>query len=237
MQIIPALDLREGACSRVLGDMVAAHNIYSGDPLQQVLLLKQAGANLVHINDLDGAFSGHLCNLRIIQEIVDCGAVDIQLSGGIRSIGNINTLMDLGVKRVVLSSAMLRNPDVVAEAVERYGERILAGIDGRDGMVTTEGFETAVSTTVQRQLEKVKELGISQILYTDLRRSGMLKGPNYSAIEEIIKSGDLKIITAGGVSNLEAVRKLKEMGVAGVIIGKAIYTGSINLQAAIAEAE
>jgi len=234
LQIIPAIDLREGACSRILGDTAAARHIYSEDPLQQTLLLKEAGARMVHITDLDGAFSGHLCNLRVIQELVDYADLDIQLSGGIRSLSHVDTLLSLGVKRVVLSAAMLRRPQTVAAALEQYGDRVLAGIDGRDGMVTTEGFETVVRTTVQLQLEKMHSLGMRQIVYTDLRRAGALKGPNFSGIEDIIKSGGMDVIVAGGVSTLEAIERLKQMGASGVIIGKAIYTGAVDLSTAIA---
>lgn len=237
MQIIPAIDLREGACSRILGDTAGVRHIYSNDPLQQVLLLKEAGAHLVHITDLDGAFSGHLCNLRVIQELVDYADIDIQLSGGIRSLSHIDTLLSVGVKRVVMSAAMQRYPEMVAAAVEQYGERVLAGIDGRDGMVTTEGFETTVRTTVQLQLEKLRQLGMKQIVYTDLRRAGALKGPNYSGIEDIVKTGGLEVFVAGGVSTLEAVERLKNLGAAGVIIGKAIYTGAVDLPTAIAAAK
>jgi len=237
LQIIPAIDLREGACSRILNDSAAERDIYSSDPLQQVLLLKKAGARCVHITDLDGAFSGHICNLPVIQEITTFSGMDIQLSGGVCSLDHVETLLSLGVKRVVLSAAMQREPTMVAKAVALFDDRVLAGLDGRDGVAVTEGFETTVSTTVQRQIEMLREAGVKQIIYTDLRRTGALKGPNYLGIEEIIKNGGVKVLVAGGISTLEAIAKLKSMGATGAIIGKAIYTGAIDLPHAIKAAE
>jgi phosphoribosylformimino-5-aminoimidazole carboxamide ribotide isomerase len=230
LQIIPAIDLREGACARILGDFNVSKHIYSADPLTQVLLLKDAGAKMIHITDLDGSFSGRPCNLQVIQDIVDYAELDIQLSGGVRKLQDIDTLINLGVKRVVLSAAMLRQPQIVAEALAKYDERLLAGIDGRDGKIAIEGFEASVSTTVQHQLKVVKELGMQEIVYTDLRRDASLKGPNFAGIQTIVQESGLKICTAGGISSLEAVEKLKEIGVAGAVIGKAIYTGAIDLK-------
>ena len=237
MQIIPAVDLREGACSRILGDSAAARNIYSSDPLEQVLLLKNVGARWVHITDLDGAFSGHICNLPVLREIITFAGIDIQLSGGIRSLGHVETLLSLGVKRVVISAAMQREPRMVAKAVELYGDRVLAGLDGRDGVAVTEGFETTGRNTVQRQIEMLREAGIKQIVYTDLRRAGALKGPNFDGIEGIIKSAGVEVLVAGGIASLEAIVRIKAMGAAGAIIGKAIFTGAVDLTQALQEAE
>ena len=237
MRIIPAIDLREGACARILDDSAAEFGIYSSDPLQQVLLLKEAGARCVHITDVDGAFSGHLCNLPVIQEITTFGGIDIQLSGGVHNFDQVETLLSLGVKRVVLSAAMQREPDTVAKAVELYGHRVLAGLDGRDGQAVTDGYETAVRATVQRQIEMLRKAGMKQIVYTDLRRAGALKGPNFAGIEEIIKSAGVEVVVAGGIASLEAIARLKAMGAAGVIIGKAIFTGAVDLPQAIKEAE
>ncbi|MCL1816485.1 MAG: 1-(5-phosphoribosyl)-5-[(5-phosphoribosylamino)methylideneamino] imidazole-4-carboxamide isomerase [Clostridiales bacterium] len=233
MLIIPAIDIREGACSRIFGDSATARNIYSSDPLQQVLLLKEAGAGFVHITDVDGAFSGHICNLPVIREIVAFGDIKIQLSGGVHNLDQVQTLLSLGVEQVVLSVAMQREPEKVAKAVKLFGERVLAGLDGRDGTAVTDGFETAVRITMLRQLEMLRLAGIKQIVYTDLRRAGTLKGPNFTGIEEIIKNAGVEVLVAGGIASLEAIEKLKNMGAAGVIIGKAIFTGAVDLAQAI----
>ncbi|MCL1974975.1 MAG: HisA/HisF-related TIM barrel protein [Firmicutes bacterium] len=235
MQIIPAIDLREGACSRIFTDS-AAQNIYSNDPLQQVILLKEAGASLVHITDLDGVFSGHICNIPVLQEIVTFGGVDIQLSGGVSNLRHVETLLTLGVKRVVLSTALQREQSLVAQAVQLYGDRVLAGLDGRDGMAITEGFETTVRNTVQHQIKMLREAGIIRIMYTELIRAGAFKGPNFEGIAKTINSGGVEVLVAGGINSLAAITKLKLMGARAAIIGKAIYTGAIDFKQAMQEA-
>ena len=142
MEIIPAIDIREGACARVLGDIPPEANIYSENPLEQAIIMRELGAEWVHITDLDGAFSGHLCNLHNIQEIVELGGVKVQHSGGIRSLEHISTLLSMGVGRVVLSASILRNHDLVRQAYERFGDQVIPGVDARDGAVSIEGFET-----------------------------------------------------------------------------------------------
>lgn len=232
MEIIPAIDLREGACARVLGDKLPEHGVYSDDPLEQAIILKDLGAEWVHITDLDGAFSGHLCNLRIIQELVEYSGIKVQHSGGIRSLEHISTLLSLGVGRVVLSSAVLRNTELTAKAFDKFGDQIIPGVDGRDGMAAIEGFETSAAKSVVKLLAEIRAIGIRKILYTDLRRYGTMKGPNFEGIAEIIETSGMKTVIAGGISTYEAIEKLKAMGADSLIIGKAIYTGAIDLKRA-----
>lgn len=233
MDIIPAIDLREGACARVLGDKTPEHSVYSDDPLEQAIILKDLGAEWVHITDLDGAFSGHLCNLRIIQELTEYSGVKVQHSGGVRSLENISTLLSLGVSRVVLSSAVLRNGELTAKAFAQYGDRVIPGVDGRDGMAAIEGFETSAAKSVIKLLAEIRAIGMEKIIYTDLRRYGTMKGPNFEGIAEIIESSGMKTVIAGGVCTYEAIEKLKAMGAESLIIGKAIYTGAIDLRKAM----
>jgi phosphoribosylformimino-5-aminoimidazole carboxamide ribotide isomerase len=232
LDIIPAIDLREGACARIFGDISPAP-IYSDDPLEQAIMFKQLGIDKVHITDLDGSFSGHLCNLRIIQEMVAFSGLSIQLSGGVRSMEHINTLVDIGVADIVVGVPFLRNTELTKKAYAKYGERILPGVDGRDGMVAIEGFETSVSKSVAMLLEEIKAMGINKVIYTDLRRYGSMKGPNFEGIKEMVDTSGLSVLVAGGISDYDSLKMLKEMGVAGVIIGKAIYSGAIQLPRAI----
>lgn len=232
MDIIPAIDLREGACARIFGDTSPAP-IYSDDPLEQAIMFKQLGIDKVHITDLDGSFSGHLCNLRIIQEMVEFSGLSIQLSGGVRSMEHINTLVDIGVADIVVGVPFLRNNELTQKAYAKYGEKILPGVDGRDGMVAIEGFETSVSKSVAMLLEEIREMGMNRVIYTDLRRYGSMKGPNFEGIKEMVDSSGLEVVIAGGVSDYDSLIRLKDMGVAGVIIGKAIYSGAIQLPHAI----
>jgi phosphoribosylformimino-5-aminoimidazole carboxamide ribotide isomerase len=232
LEIIPAIDLREGACARLLGDNSPAEGVYSDDPIEQAIILKGMGAEWVHITDLDGAFSGHLCNLRIIQEMVEMSGVRIQHSGGVRSIEHVDTLISLGVDRVVLGVALLRNAELTRRLFEKYGERIVPGVDGRDGMVAIEGFETSAATSVLKLLEQIREIGITRIVYTDLRRYGTMKGPNFEGIQEMLQSSDLRLMIAGGINSYQAIERLRDMGAEALIIGKALYSGAIDLKQA-----
>ena len=232
MEIIPAIDLREGACARIFSDVSPAE-IYSDDPLEQAVIFKHLGVKSVHITDLDGSFCGHLCNLRVIQEMLELSGLAIELVGGIRSMENINTLIDLGVSRVVVGVQVLRDKELTKKAFEKYGEKILPGIDARDGMVAIEGFETSLGKTAAMVLKEIKAMGINKIIYTDLRRYGSMKGPNFQGIEEMVETSGMEIVVAGGISDYQALRRLKDIGVAGAVIGKAIYSGNIELPRAL----
>lgn len=231
MEIIPAIDIREGACARVLGDVSPEANIYSEDPLEQAIIMRELGAEWVHITDLDGAFSGHLCNLHNIQEIVELSGVKVQHSGGIRSLEHVSTLLSMGVSRVVIGASILRNQALVRQAYERFGDQILPGVDGRDGSVSIEGFETATSTTVMKLLQDLEEIGFEHILYTDLRRYGTMRGPNLDGIQQVLDNTRMKVWVAGGVSDYDTIERLKSLlRIEGVVIGKAIYTGTLDLR-------
>ena len=232
MEIIPAIDLREGACARIFSDVSPAE-IYSDDPLEQAVIFKHLGVKSVHITDLDGSFCGHLCNLRVIQEMLELSGLAIELVGGIRSMENIDTLIDLGVSRVVVGVQVLRDKELTKKAFEKYGEKILPGIDARDGMVAIEGFETSLGKTAVMVLKEIKAMGINKIIYTDLRRYGSMKGPNFQGIEEMVETSGMEIVVAGGISDYQALRRLKDIGVAGAVIGKAIYSGNIELPRAL----
>ena len=232
MEIIPAIDLREGACARIFSDVSPAE-IYSDDPLEQAVIFKHLGVKSVHITDLDGSFCGHLCNLRVIQEMLELSGLAIELVGGIRSMENIDTLIDLGVSRVVVGVQVLRDKELTKKAFEKYGENILPGIDARDGMVAIEGFETSLGKTAAMVLKEIKAMGINKIIYTDLRRYGSMKGPNFQGIEEMVETSGMEIVVAGGISDYQALRRLKDIGVAGAVIGKAIYSGNIELPRAL----
>ena len=146
---------------------------------------------------------------------------------------NIDTLIDLGVSRVVVGVQVLRDKELTKKAFEKYGEKILPGIDARDGMVAIEGFETSLGKTAAMVLKEIKAMGINKIIYTDLRRYGSMKGPNFQGIEEMVETSGMEIVVAGGISDYQALRRLKDIGVAGAVIGKAIYSGNIELPRAL----
>lgn len=234
MEIIPVIDLREGKSVRILHDDFDQNNkMYSEDPLVQALYFKDAGAELLHIVDLDGAFTGRSVNLNVVRDIINIVGVKVQLAGGLRNIAAIIDAMEAGVESIVLGTAAIRAPHLVKQAVEKYGDKIIVGIDSKDGWVTIEGWESVVPKTSLALAKEMKALGVNRFLYSDVRRDGSLKGPNLAAVDELIKNG-MKVISSGGVSSLECLLKLKELNVDGVIVGRAIYEGAINLPEAIA---
>jgi len=233
LQIIPAIDLREGVCARVWGAEEIETDIFASDPLEQMQKFSEAGVSAVHITDLDGAFSGHLCDQELLRQLAEFTDIDIELSGGIRSMNEIETVLNWGIKRVILGTALLRSPQMVIEATAKYNKRVVAGLDVRDGMIALEGFETTLSKAAEGFLSAVRQMGIKRIVYTDIHRYGSLKGVDFRQIENIIAIADMEVVVAGGISTIEQLHKLQELGVSGVIIGKAIYTGKIDLNAAL----
>lgn len=240
MLVIPAIDLRDGRCVRLVQGEKNSETVYSDEPLEMALRWEALGAPLLHVVDLDGAFKGTPQNLEIIAEIVKAIKIPIQVGGGIRTFEAVKNILDLGVDRVILGTAAILNPELVSQCTEAYGERILVGIDGRDGLVAIEGWEATVEMTIDKFAHIVAQLGVKEVIFTDTRRDGTLKGPNLEATKQLAQSSGLKVIASGGVSSLEdlkALKGLKEFGVQGVIMGKALYSGSICLKEALAVME
>ncbi len=233
MQIIPAIDLREGVCARVWGAEEIETDLFASDPIEQMRKFSEAGVSAVHITDLDGAFSGHLCDQELLRQLAEFTDIDIELGGGIRSMNEIDTVLNWGIKSVILVTALLRSPQMVTEATAKYGKRVIAGIDVRDGMIVLEGFETTLSKAAEGFLAAVRQMGIKRIIYTDIHRYGSLKGVDFDQIENIVACAGMEVVVAGGISTIEQLHKLEELGVNGVIIGKAIYTGKIDLSQAL----
>lgn len=232
MEIIPSIDLREGECARILGAEDDTQAIRSVDVVEQALILRDLGATWVHITDLDGRFSGHLCNLRLVQEILRKTGLKMQHSGGVRKLEDAETLISLGVDRVVVGINFLRDRERTRKAIERFGEHIVPGLDGKNGMVANEGFEMSVNTSVLSMLHEIEEMGVQRFVFTDRRRVGAMSGPNYDGIAEVLSSTKMKAIIAGGIKSYDDVRRIKDMGAEAVIVGKAIYLGRIELKKA-----
>lgn len=236
MIIIPAIDLREGRCVRLVQGRVDQETIFSEDPVAVARGWEESGAEIIHLVDLDGAFAGHLQNLNVVKEIIKNINIPAQLGGGIRNMETIDMLLDAGLSRVILGTAAISNPELVAAACEKYGEKIVLGIDSKDGLVAIEGWEATVEKTSIQLAREMKALGLNRVVYTDVRRDGTLKGPNLEATGELAQESGLKVIASGGVACLDDIRNLKsmeEMGVEAVIMGKALYTEAINLKDAI----
>jgi phosphoribosylformimino-5-aminoimidazole carboxamide ribotide isomerase len=234
MEIIPAIDLRGGKCVRLYQGDYNQQTIFSDDPVAIALNWKSQGANRIHIVDLDGAASGELHNLAIIEAIVKQINVPVQLGGGIRNEETVIKLIDIGVKRVILGTVAIEQPDLVKSLCGKYGDSIIVGIDTRDGLVATHGWLKDTGVRAIELGQKMAFMGARRILYTDIKRDGTLTEPGYQAISELIDNVGLPVIAAGGISALSHLRKLKELGVEGAILGKALYTGNVNLSEALA---
>jgi phosphoribosylformimino-5-aminoimidazole carboxamide ribotide isomerase len=236
MIIIPAIDLKESKCVRLYKGEFSKIETVSLDPVKTAFEFKEEGAEFIHIVDLDGAVNGEPSNLNIIKEIVKNVDVPIELGGGIRNIGTIEKLVSYGISRIILGTAALKDTLLVKEAVELYGSKIAVGIDVRDENVAVSGWLETSKTNYLDFAKEMENLGVSNLIVTDISRDGTLKGSNIKMIENLKKKLKLRITASGGVKAIEDIKMLKKLDIYGVITGKALYSGSLNLRDAIAEA-
>lgn len=211
--------------------------VYSDDPAAMARHWQDEGGELLHLVDLDGAFAGVPKNREAIQAIVAAVDIPTELGGGIRDLETIEAYLELGVERVILGTVAKENPPLVAEACRRFTGRILVGIDARDGMVAVRGWAELTAKKAVDLAKEMEDLGVTAIIYTDIARDGMMQGPNLAATAALAKAISIPVIASGGVSSLDDIRNLLQIesaGIAGVITGKAIYNGSLNLREAVA---
>lgn len=234
MQIIPAIDIIDGKCVRLFQGDYSKETVYSDDPVAVALNWKSLGATKLHIIDLDGAAAGESRNMATIEAIVKEAGLPIQLGGGIRDKATVKRLMSTGIKQVIIGTAAIEHPEIVEELCQEYDEAIIVGVDARDGYVATHGWLKDTEVTALELGQRMVEIGVNHILYTDIKRDGTLTGPDYKTIAQLVNKLNSSIIAAGGISELNHLMKLKELGVEGAIIGKALYTGNINLKEALA---
>ncbi len=232
MQILPAIDLRDGKCVNLVQGIATQETVFSDAPVEMAHRWQTEGAEYLHLVDLDGAFQGESANLHIVGEIVAALNIPVQLGGGIRSMERLESVLALGVDRAILGTVALKQPDFVKQACAKYGERIAVGIDARDGRVATDGW---LEVSEKAAVEFAQELtDVQTLIYTDIKSDGMLKGPNVDATAAIIDAVSADVIASGGVTSLSDVANLKQIGASGAIIGRALYTGDLTLQDAIA---
>lgn len=231
--IYPAIDLKEGQCVRLKrGDMSQA-TIYSHDPAQQAQTFQKAGFHWVHVVDLNGAFSGHSVNEMAVQSILKHVSIPIQLGGGLRDMETIEYWLDQGVKRVILGSVAVKNPQLVRDAAQKYPGRIVAGIDARNGRVATQGWSHTTDMTATDLALKMQDCGVAAIIFTEINRDGMLGGVDVEQTSHLAQKLSIPVIASGGVGSIKDVKKLMEEArhvpmLEGVIIGRALYTGDIT---------
>ncbi len=230
MIIYPAIDIKDGKCVRLTQGKFNDVTVYGDNPFEIAKQFANKGAKFVHTVDLDGAKEGRRINAKVISDIVShCGEIPVQLGGGIRDMEAVKEALSLGVSRVIIGTAAAENPDFVREAVAKYGDKIAVGIDAKDGYAATHGWEKVSRVTAIDLAKKMEAFGVKTIIYTDIATDGMLKGPNLSAMEEMVNAVSCDIIASGGVSSMEDIFALEKTGVAGAIVGKAIYSKSIDL--------
>lgn len=237
MIIFPAIDLRGGKCVRLIQGDFDKETVYSDDPQATALKWQSLGAKFLHVVDLDGARAGSPQNLDAIKKILDAVKIPIEVGGGIRTLDDAEKLLNLGVRRVILGSVAVENISLVEAAVKNFGDKIVVGIDARDGLVAVHGWEKSSAVKADELAKKIVAAGVKTIIYTDISKDGMLSGVDPKIFSELAKSSGAEIIASGGVKSIEDIRALKAAKIAGVIVGKAIYTGALDLKSAIDEAE
>ena len=234
MIIIPAIDLKDGKCVRLLQGKEEEVTVYSDDPAATAKHWVSLGAELLHVVDLDGAFTGEQKNFEKIKAIREAIDIPIEIGGGIRDIERIEKLISLGVDRVIIGTSAAKDPDMVRRACEKFSGKVLVGIDAKDGKVAVKGWVEVTELDAIEFAEKMQGAGTAGIIYTDISRDGMLSGPNIDAMADMVSAVSIPVIASGGVSKIDDIKKLMQIkNLWGVITGKALYAGTLDLPEAI----
>ena len=237
MEVIPSIDLKSGRCVRLYQGDYQQETVYSEDPLAVAVAWEEQGAPRLHLVDLDGAAEGTPANLAIISAIVSKLKIGVQLGGGIRNLATAETLLSAGVDRVVIGTAAVEQPALVQELCEKYGkQRVVVALDARNGQVAIKGWTENTSVSALRLAEDMTAIGVERLLYTDISRDGTLTEPNFSANAMLAQNIAIKVQASGGIASLQHIERLTKIGVEAAILGRALYTGNINLAEAIASA-
>jgi phosphoribosylformimino-5-aminoimidazole carboxamide ribotide isomerase len=234
MELIPAIDLKDGRCVRLYQGDFAQSTVYSDDPVATARRWVELGATRLHVVDLDGARGGRPANTDAVLGIVQAAGVPVQLGGGLRREEDIDAALALGVERVILGTAAVEQAELVSRLVSRFKEQIIVGVDARDGMVATAGWTETADVRAVDLVRHAAELGVQRIIYTDISRDGTLTEPNFAALAELIWPGGPAIVASGGIAAIGHLQRLEALGAEAAIIGKALYDGKLDLSEAIA---
>ncbi len=236
MIIFPAIDIRDGKCVRLFKGDFNQETVFSDKPEEMAEKWQAEGAEFLHLVDLDGALAGKSQNLATVKKIIAAVNIPVELGGGIRTMENIDEVLALGVKRVILGSVAVKNPELVKEACAKYGERIVVGIDAKDGIVAVDGWGVSGNVDVITLAKEMAKAGVKTIIYTDISRDGTLAGVNVEATAKLARESGINIVASGGVkstADIKALLPYEKDGIEGVIVGKSIYMKTLDLAEAI----
>ena len=238
MQLYPAIDMKDGKCVRLKQGEFKEVTVYCDEPYLVARYFEEKGASFIHLVDLAGALMGHSVNEEAINQVVSSVSIPCELGGGIRTMEDIERVLSYGVSRVIIGTKAVKNPEFVKEAIERFGaDRIVVGVDAKNGMVAIEGWGEVSDKTALSLCMSMKEMGVKSIVYTDISKDGMLMGPNVEMTKELTEKTGLEIIASGGVSGMADLDNLDAAGIKGAIIGKAIYENRIDIGEAVMKFE
>ncbi len=236
MEVIPAIDLLDGKCVRLYQGDYARSQVFNENPVEVARQWVEQGATRLHVVDLDGAKQGKSVNLAAIEAIAQAIAIPVQVGGGLRERNSVAQLLDLGVQRAILGTVAVEQPELVSELCQEFPQQIVVGIDARNGKVATRGWLETSSLRATELAQRMAQQGAAAIIYTDIHRDGTLSGPNLEALKELAQAIAIPVIASGGVSSLTdllSLLSLESLGVTGAIVGKAIYTGDVDLKEAV----
>lgn len=234
VEIIPAIDIKDGRCVRLYQGDYDRQTVFDPDPVAVARRWAEQGATRLHVIDLDGAKVGRPVNAQIVFAIVRSVRIPVQLGGGLRDQAAVEAAMNLGIDRVMLGTAALADSGLIARLVQRYGERIVVSVDARDGWVATHGWLETSHMHATTLVQQMAGLGVRHIMYTDINRDGTLIGPNVRATAELVALRGPQVIAAGGIGSVDDLRELAQVGVAATVVGRALYTGAVDLRQAMA---
>ena len=238
MKIFPAIDIKDKKCVRLIKGDFDSKTEYKVSPIEQAEKYKDHGFKNLHIVDLDGALSGEIANLSIIQEIVKKSDLKIEVGGGIRNIDSIKKYADAGVEKVILGSAAIKDKNFLKDACKKFPYQIALGLDAKDGYLSVSGWKENSNQLTLDFLKEVNDFGFSRLIYTDINQDGMKQGPNFEETFKVADTSNCPVIISGGVSSIDDIKKAKELNnnnIEGIIVGKAIYDGDINLDELVKE--
>ena len=238
MKIFPAIDIKDKKCVRLIKGNFDNKTEYEVSPVEQAAKYKEYGFKNLHIVDLDGALTGETLNLDIIEEIASKFDLKIEVGGGIRSIDSIQKYTDVGVEKVILGSAAIKDKNFLKESCEKFSNKIALGLDAKDGYLSVSGWKENSNQLTLDYLREVNNFGASRIIYTDINRDGMKQSPNFEETSKVAETADCPVIISGGVSSIDDIKKAKELNtknIEGIIVGKAIYDGDIKLEDLVKE--